>query len=376
MPTNEETTTALMVRHDSPLAHTAKGADYWITHFGEARTFCDALIKTGFLGQHIKTPEQAVMVMMAGDELGLPPTVAFRDLHVIHGQIGMKAKLMLSLVRSSSVCRYFRPVGDPSDTEVTFETLRAGEPEPVRRTFTIGDAVRAGYVKQNPKYQSDPKAMLSARCISILCDLMYGDITRGMKPAEILADEREEMEPIGDQAAPGGTPEPAAERPDVAAAREKLAKQAEKRGKKAPAAEAAPTATAPAAARSGWPTPATMTPGEISTALDGLGKDDFKATWAMVKARPDYDQIAPAVAESFARNKARLWPETVKAAAPPPPPVDPKIERWKGEINSAGGNEGEDVWSALNDAFDGQIPVELVQLFEVRWPPSTEKTPD
>lgn len=165
-------------------------------------------------------------------------------------------------------------------------------------------------------------------------------------------------------------PEPAAERADVAAAREKLAKQAEKRaGKKAPA-EAAPVA----------PTPATMTPGEISAALDGLGKDAFIATWAAVKARPDYDQIAPGVAESFARNKARLWPESVKPATPPPaeapPPRDPKLERWMGGITSAAGNEGEDVWSALNDAFDGQIPVELIRAFEVRWPPSTEKTPD
>ena len=158
-------------------------------------------------------------------------------------------------------------------------------------------------------------------------------------------------------------PEPAAERPDVAAAREKLAKQAEKRaGKKAPA-EAAP--------------PAPLTPEQINAAMDTADRATFTTLWAAVKARPDYEEIKAAVAASFARNKARLWPESVKPATPPPaeapPPRDPKLDTWMGEISSAGGNEGEDVWSALNDAYDGQIPAELVRAFEVRWPPNVDQ---
>ena len=35
---------------------------------------------------------------------------------------------------------------------------------------------------------------------------------------------------------------------------------------------------------------------------------------------------------------------------------------------AAGGNEGDEIWQALNDAFDAEIPGVLLRAFEARWP--------
>lgn len=59
----------------------------------QART----LIKSGFLPQHVKTPEQALVIMQTGKELGLPPMKAFRSIYVVHGNAGLSSQLMKAL---------------------------------------------------------------------------------------------------------------------------------------------------------------------------------------------------------------------------------------------------------------------------------------
>ena len=156
---------------------------------------------------------------------------------------------------------------------------------------------------------------------------------------------------------------------------------------------ATPAAAAPAAFDA-----ATATAPEIVSYLDGekLGKA-FTAAWNIIKARPDYASLDSSVYEAFARNRQRLWPNAAPlptpapaapAAAPAPTsgettapqaqaapaaPVDPKVEKWLGEIARAGGNEGEEIWQALNDAFDADIPGVVLRAFEARWPTEPAK---
>jgi hypothetical protein len=55
-------------------------------------------IKSGFLPTSINTPEKAVIIILKGRELGIPPMQAFSSIAVVNGKPTMSAELMLSLI--------------------------------------------------------------------------------------------------------------------------------------------------------------------------------------------------------------------------------------------------------------------------------------
>lgn len=59
------------------------------------------LVKTGFLPVAIKTPEQAVAIIMTGRELGIPTMAALRSIDVIQGKPSVSPQLMLALIKRS-----------------------------------------------------------------------------------------------------------------------------------------------------------------------------------------------------------------------------------------------------------------------------------
>lgn len=54
------------------------------------------LVKSGLLPESIKTPEQAIVIALKGQELGLPMLQSFEDLFVIKGKVGMFTRLMIT----------------------------------------------------------------------------------------------------------------------------------------------------------------------------------------------------------------------------------------------------------------------------------------
>lgn len=75
--------------------------DEFINRWGEQRMFIGDLVKSGFLPQAIKTPEQGMAVILAGKELGIPPMLAMRKINIIKGSPTISPELMLALVRKS-----------------------------------------------------------------------------------------------------------------------------------------------------------------------------------------------------------------------------------------------------------------------------------
>lgn len=69
----------------------------FVAELGKHERLATMLVKSGFLPDAIKTPEQALAVMLTGYELELPPMLALRRLYVVNQQVGMAAELMLAL---------------------------------------------------------------------------------------------------------------------------------------------------------------------------------------------------------------------------------------------------------------------------------------
>jgi hypothetical protein len=110
----------------------------------------------------VTTQAQAIVKVMAGAELGLPPFASMTGIHIIQGKPVLGANVIATLVKNDP--RYNYRVKEATDTVCTIEWLEDGKPAGAS-SFTMAEAKTAGLTgKDNwSKYPSD---MLFARAIS------------------------------------------------------------------------------------------------------------------------------------------------------------------------------------------------------------------
>lgn len=136
-------------------------------------------------------------VVRYGLGLGLSPEVSLNGIFVIGGRPSMYAEQMVALIKSHG---HKHKTIEKSATQCTVQVKHRDEPDWEEFTYSIEDAITAGYVKGkgpnkdgkggNDKYNLDPKAMLYARVSSIACKTKFPEILRGMVTYEELQDER------------------------------------------------------------------------------------------------------------------------------------------------------------------------------------------
>ena len=115
-----------------------------------------------------KRISQAVVKVLAGQELDIGPIRAMTDIYVIEGKIGLGYALIASMIKRSG--RYDYRIRKHDDKECSIEFFQArsgGEPESLGiSTFTLEDAERAGLPKRGPSWKIYPRNMLFARALS------------------------------------------------------------------------------------------------------------------------------------------------------------------------------------------------------------------
>jgi len=157
---------------------------------GDLRLLMDQAIRyveSGLLPASIKTPQQALIIMAQGRELGIPSTVALRQIVVVQGKPTCSAELMLALVHRTygqSAMRVFK-----TDNEAcTVQYRQQGWDGISEYTFSIEDAKRAGLLK-NATWTQYPAAMLRARAISATVRFAFPECLSGLYlPDELGAD--------------------------------------------------------------------------------------------------------------------------------------------------------------------------------------------
>ncbi|HUV38220.1 MAG TPA: 5'-3' exonuclease H3TH domain-containing protein [Planctomycetota bacterium] len=110
------------------------------------------------------TAQAALLVIMAGRELGIGAMASLRSFHVVEGKPSPSAQLLMGLCLRSPAVKTFRIVEDGRDKAVV-ETQRHDWSEPKLWEFTIEDAQDAGLTGKGnwKKYRRD---MLLNRCIA------------------------------------------------------------------------------------------------------------------------------------------------------------------------------------------------------------------
>ena len=107
----------------------------------------------------IKSASQAVVKILAGQEVGVPPLASMTGIHVISGKTVVGAGLMASRVKGSGKYDYL--VTEHTDKVCSIE-FKQGKNVLGISTFTIDDAKKAG-TKNLDKF---PRNMLFARAMS------------------------------------------------------------------------------------------------------------------------------------------------------------------------------------------------------------------
>lgn len=186
----------------------ARTAVVHIADYEQAERFSASAAETRFYG--LDSKEKALMILARGTELGLPPATALCSMHLINGKPVLAARTKVAIVKArTDVCRYFRVV-ESTDTSATYETHRVGDPEPIRATWTMQDAERAGIAKGD-NWKKYPRAMLRARAGAELADMVYEDLVLGISTEEEMGDVVAAEAPAPNVSAPKTNPADALE---------------------------------------------------------------------------------------------------------------------------------------------------------------------
>lgn len=155
----EETSTALVGPTHRPTS--------MVRSYDQARGFAKAYAISGLKSSKGGAVEvraaEALVKIEAGAELGIGPMAAITAFHVIEGKPALSATGWAALVDGSDVYDY--EVTAHTDEVCEIQFFKSGKRRGAS-TFTIGDAKRAGLVRQGGNWEKYPKAMLFARAFT------------------------------------------------------------------------------------------------------------------------------------------------------------------------------------------------------------------
>jgi len=140
-----------------------------------------AVAKSNLFG--VRTPDQAMALMLISQAEGMHPAIAARDYHVINGKPTLKADAMLARFQAAG--------GTVKWSEYTDTAVSAVVSHPaggsVEITWTIAMAEKAGLTK-NPTWRQYPRQMLRARVISEGIRTVFPGVAVGVYTPEEAAD--------------------------------------------------------------------------------------------------------------------------------------------------------------------------------------------
>jgi hypothetical protein len=161
-----------------------------LTTLDEAFRFAQYVVAAGFAPKGLEKAESVLIAVQMGRELGLPPMAALQNIAIINGRPGVFGDAALALVRGSgllvSYSQAWEGTGDARLAKVT--ARRKGDVADTVQTFSVQDAKKAGlWGKQGP-WSQYPDRMLLFRARGFILRDMFGDVLKGFKTTEELAD--------------------------------------------------------------------------------------------------------------------------------------------------------------------------------------------
>ena len=151
--------------------------------------FAASLSKSGFAPSHFKNAESIAAAMVYGREVGMSPMQSLQSIYVINGKPTIDAAGLKAIVQSHGVL-----IKTEAWTQDVCElTLTRGAISDTLR-YTMEEAKKAG-ITGKAVWQSYPKAMLYARCVSTLIRNNCADLIKGFYSKEEVDSDMATKEP-------------------------------------------------------------------------------------------------------------------------------------------------------------------------------------
>lgn len=158
------------------------------TSVDEAYRLAVIFHKSGMVPQSLKTPEQVMVAIMAGAELGMVPFQAVRHIAVVNNRPTLWGDGLVAVARSQGVRISERVEGEGDGIIATCEVTRPDTGEVIVRTFSVADAKKAQLWAKSGPWQQYPKRMLSMRARAFALRDGAADILNGFQVAEEVED--------------------------------------------------------------------------------------------------------------------------------------------------------------------------------------------
>lgn len=151
----------------------------------EVKSLAELYFKSG-LFKDLKSPEAAAAIILYGQDLGFPPTVALKGINLVHGgTLTLGASLVAALItRPDASGRHpndYR-IRSHTEQECTIDFFHHGQ-RILTYTYTMDDARRAGLLNK-ATWQQHPRSLLYSRCITQGGAMAFPHLTTNIHPAD------------------------------------------------------------------------------------------------------------------------------------------------------------------------------------------------
>lgn len=235
---------------------------------------------------YLDKPENCLVAIQMGAELGLKPLQALQGIAVINGRPSVWGDALWALVQSSPVVEDAHEIyeGDAA----TCVIKRRDRSKPTVQTFSRADAELAGLWNKAGPWRTNPRRMLQMRARAFAARDAVPDVLKGL----VIAEEAFDLPPVRTIEA-----EPEAPKTGMAAVRAKARESAP------PASEAeAPAPAVPEDARKGGPEPERDS-GDPGASADWIAQlDEFVTADALLRWAAN--KVPPAIRNGDAFAKA------------------------------------------------------------------------
>jgi hypothetical protein len=182
-----------------PLNEVVSKKDFLPTTYGELRDFATTVANSGMAPKgYAGKPDDVLVAMVMGAELGLKPLQALQNIAVINGRPSLWGDALLALVISHRECvdvrEEFEYGSEPGSIVAAVCTVMRRGREPIVRRFSVADAKVANLWTKAGPWKEYPTRMLSMRARGFACRDAFPDALRGIVTVEESRDMPDERE--------------------------------------------------------------------------------------------------------------------------------------------------------------------------------------
>lgn len=154
----------------------------------EAFRVAQAIAASGLAPRGLDKPEQVMVAIMAGAELGLAPFQALQSFAIVNNRPTLWGDGLMAVARAQGIKAREWIDGDGDTAVAHCEVTRPDTGETIARSFSVSDAKKAGLWNKQGPWQQYPKRMLQMRARAWALRDGCADMLRGFQVREEVED--------------------------------------------------------------------------------------------------------------------------------------------------------------------------------------------